>query len=281
MISRTSDRYERLQDLLTDRAIEGLGIEEQLETQQLLREYPDVDADAFDRTLAMLDVGQNPAVEPVPAELLDRLHEQADRWCDLNLTDPSHTTPELTDQAASQSSAATKSAGSHSFLSWGGWLAAAACLLIALFAWMPGTSNSPNRAMNKLVQSAPDLMMLNWDATDDPAAEAGVSGEVFWSSARQEGYMRIRNLKMNDPNVEQYQLWIFDQNRPEATPVDGGVFDIDREGEVVIPIRAKLPVEKPVMFAVTVEQPGGVVVSNRDRIPILAQVNPGPCEDTN
>ena len=45
-------------------------------------------------------------------------------------------------------------------------------------------------------------------------------------------------------------------------PVDGGVFDVSGKGEVVIPIRAVLPVHGPSAFAITLEQPGGVVVSD-------------------
>ena len=39
-----------------------------------------------------------------------------------------------------------------------------------------------------------------------------------------------------------------------------------------MPIEAKLPVSNAVMFAITVERPGGVVVSDRSRLPLLAKV---------
>ena len=52
--------------------------------------------------------------------------------------------------------------------------------------------------------------------------------------------------------------------------VDGGVFDVPACGSVVLPIKAKLEVKQPTLFAVTVEKPGGVVVSDR-RIAILAK----------
>ena len=58
----------------------------------------------------------------------------------------------------------------------------------------------------------------------------------------------------------------------ERYPVDGGVFDIPVEGmEVLVPIRAAVQVERAMLFAVTVERPGGVVVSDRDRIVLVAQ----------
>jgi anti-sigma-K factor RskA len=70
----------------------------------------------------------------------------------------------------------------------------------------------------------------------------------------------------------QYQLWIFDKNRDERYPVDGGVFDIPPGAhEVFVPIDARVPVGEAVLFAITVEPPGGVVVSKRDRIALVAK----------
>ena len=85
--------------------------------------------------------------------------------------------------------------------------------------------------------------------------------------------MTFRALAANDPAKNQYQLWIFDGGRDERYPVDGGVFDVGAsQGEVVIPISAKVRVHDPKMFAVTVEKPGGVVVSKRERVVVAAKV---------
>ena len=94
---------------------------------------------------------------------------------------------------------------------------------------------------------------------------------MVWDPATQTGYMRIAGLPRNDPNVAQYQLWIFDGTRDERYPIDGGVFNIagTRDGEVVA-IHAKLKVAVPLMFAITIERPGGVVVSDRSRLAALA-----------
>lgn len=74
------------------------------------------------------------------------------------------------------------------------------------------------------------------------------------------------------PPKSSIQLWIFDRNQSEETPIDGGVFDITSTEEVIIPINAKLLVQEAYMFAVTIEKPGGVVVSSRERLPLLAKV---------
>jgi hypothetical protein len=124
----------------------------------------------------------------------------------------------------------------------------------------------------RLLAEAQDVARAAWSPTKDPNSQ-GTSGEVVWSTARQQGFMTFRSLAPNDPSKSQYQLWIFDGERDERYPVDGGVFDVDAStGEVVVPITAKVRVGKPTMFVVTVERPGGVVVSTRERIVVAAKV---------
>ena len=55
-----------------------------------------------------------------------------------------------------------------------------------------------------------------------------------------------------------------DRQDPEA------VRDCFAEGEVVIPIDAQLEVDGASIFAVTVEPPGGVMVSDREQIVLVA-----------
>jgi hypothetical protein len=178
------------------------------------------------------------------------------------------------------------------------WLAAAACLAIAagsIYAsrlprpaiavrmlpneavsglQLPTAPPEPTIAQkrDRLVSEAKDLVKVAWSPTKDAAGQ-GETGEVVWSNERQEGYMTFRSVAKNDPTKSQYQLWIFDGERDERYPVDGGVFDVDpSSGEVVVPISAKVKVAKPTLFAVTVEAPGGVVVSKRERIVVAAKV---------
>lgn len=151
------------------------------------------------------------------------------------------------------------------------WIAAAACLALAVGAvlWARGQERvpviaaapPPAEARAELLATAGDAATLAWQAA---------SGDVVWSPSKQRGYMRFRGLAPNDPKVAQYQLWIFDKRRDERFPVDGGVFDVTSDGEVIVPISAKLPVGDAVLFAVTVEAPGGVVVSKRERIVVTA-----------
>jgi anti-sigma-K factor RskA len=153
-----------------------------------------------------------------------------------------------------------------------GWLAAAACLAFAITSIVrPWSKKSPDaHAQRDLLTHVADAQVLPWTATADPAS-ANAKGDVVWSNAEQKGFMRFSGLSQNDPAATQYQLWIFDGERDDKFPVDGGVFDVTSGGDVVVPIKAKLKVGKPVLFAVTVEKPGGVVVSKRERIVVTAK----------
>ena len=168
-------------------------------------------------------------------------------------------------------------------VNWGGWLAAAAMLAV----WVAG-SRGPLRSTveptgvgpvasvgaqlrDSLLGSDSALVRLAWTTTADSSA-LGATGDVVWSARAQRGVMRIAGLQPNDRKRWVYQLWIFDKTRDQRYPVDGGVFDIPEGAhEVFVPIDARLPVGEAVMFAITVEPPGGVVVSTRERIALLAK----------
>jgi len=176
-----------------------------------------------------------------------------------------------------------------SIFGWLGWAAAAAaCVALIANIWhtrvaspevsqLPPTPIPSPRALTPQEQfaafesSTPNLVRANW-APGNVKDIRGVTGEVVWSDAKQAGYIRISGLPKNDPGREQYQLWIFDENQDPKTPIDGGVFDASSDGEIVIPIDAKIKVKNPKVFAITVERPGGVVVSKQEKVAALAKV---------
>ncbi|CAE7759174.1 sigK [Symbiodinium sp. CCMP2592] len=175
---------------------------------------------------------------------------------------------------------------------WVPWMVAAASLLIASAAILlprsaPVIQPQPVDLVADrlaLIDQTPvdELTQWDWISTDDQAVVGEVIGDVVWSDTLNKGYMRISGLAVNDPSLEQYQLWIFDATRPTGDlpqfgeglltqrPIDGGVFDINSAGEVIIEIDSKLAVKQAAAFAITVEPPGGVVVSDRTRVPLLA-----------
>jgi anti-sigma-K factor RskA len=272
---------ERATELLADRATQGLTEEEKTELQNLLGDSQDWETSDFDLAAAALNLSSLRAVEPLPVHLRAKVEQDAFRWL-AEYQPPA--APEVVRPPAqraklpsAQLTRVTPFPGPR--VSWGqraGWyLAAAACLALALtFAWpyLNGTSDGPAADLRaRLLNAGGDVVALNWTPTGIPEGE-GVTGDVVWSQTRQQGFMRFRNLKPNDAQSYTYQLWIFDGTRDERYPVDGGYFDIPAgQTEVVVPIKAKLPVNKAALFALTIEPPGGVVVSKREKIVVVAK----------
>lgn len=260
-----ADRWEELQ---ITRLVFGLSAEEQSEYDELARKMSAEKFGLFDQIVASIDVAwceSRLEQEPLPHHLRQSIRLQA------------------IEEFESRRESAPKVLAIHPrparppFTNQLPWLLAAACLVAALFAWMPKDTNSTNpidlaQARANLIQSAKDLDLIQIDWAQGTTPIPNTSGDIVWSSQRQQGFMRFRGLPINIPTKQQYQLWIFDKNQSDKTPVDGGVFDITADGEVIVAIDPKLQVQEPLLFAITIEKPGGVVVSSRERLPLLAKV---------
>lgn len=309
-MSNSVMQNQRLVELLVQRAVDGLNSAERAELKALLEEENYVDAGRFEYTAAALllagDMEQS-VPEEMPDSLRDRLYAQAEMFESSMAPPPrqrssssgqpqvisiagrsrsSGSTPSVSQQPSSSKQSARKPSASYSLQSKAGWFAAAASVLIAVAGWWPRLENGDQPAPEVSVATVlkqerekllaqQGVVQRTWQTTQDPAA-SGVTGDVVWDPKTQNGFVRFRGMQANNTTEQQYQLWIFDGTRDERYPVDGGVFDIPAgQNEVIIPIKAKLEIRNPAMFAVTIEKPGGSVVSSRDRIVVLAQVQQG------
>ncbi|MEO5725400.1 MAG: anti-sigma factor [Byssovorax sp.] len=301
----------RREELLLDRALAGLDLDEAAELRAL--QGDEDDDEAFDRAMAAIDLGCiDEPVEPLPAALRAKIEATALQAIAERAAAAAPDTVAPTAVANDRSAGAAAPAApplaevisldrlrSAERTRWVGWLVAAASLALALASWLsrpqeraqlplppsppsvvvppPAPPRPPTIVEQRvaLLASGKDAVRVDWTATKDAAA-AGASGDVVWSNAQQRGYMRFHGLAANDPGQRQFQLWIFDKSQDERFPIDGGVFDIDAAtGDVIVPITAKIRVMKPSLFAVTVEKPGGVVVSKREHIVLTAAMSPG------
>ena len=251
----------RAYELLADRATVGLDERENAELDALLAAAPELDAESWELAAAAIDLAWTEIDEPLPAALRQRVVQQASQGARV-----------LAFTAPSPPAAAP--ARRDRLPAWSGWLAAAAVLVLAVLGAVPeiATSTPTPAKLRARLAAADGHLEIVWAPGGDPVGE-GVSGDVVWSNARQQGFLRFEGLEVNDPTVWQYQLWIFDTAQSAATPIDGGVFDVTAEGEVVVAIDPKLRVVEPTLFAVTIEKPGGVVVSSRERLVVLASVS--------
>ncbi len=265
---------EQLTELLADRAVQPLTEAEAQELEQLLARFAETDETQFERAAAAIHLTEAMKPEALPAHLKAKVRADAQKF--FGLEEALRETAPVASNVISFPTETRK----RGAWQWAGWYAAAACLLLALLAGWPrvqefvqGKTPAPSLAANRinLRTAANDAVQSNWTPTKYPNMQA-VEGDVVWSSEKQEGYMRFVNLAANDPQQSVYQLWIFDANQDERYPVDGGVFNVAQSGEVIVPIQAKLNVTKPTLFAVTIEKPGGVVVSKRDKLILTAKV---------
>lgn len=290
MTIRTLPSDERLLDLLALRAVEGLGAPEEAEVIGF------DDPGVFDEAAAVLAIRFASADRAhLPATLHARLDRVADDFIRRPAKPAASDAPlQFTPSPVVRSVSSDRGPGVIGLV---GWLAAAACLAFAAIVWNAQRTPQSFTPENQLasLESRPGVIRTDWVGLDDAGLaegphrlDTGLTGRVVWDPETNEGCMVFEGLAANDPTTFQYQLWIFDSTRPTGhlpqfgegilsqRPVDGGVFDIDTskaiDGRVIVPINAKLPIGQAAIFAVTVEPPGGVVVSDRDVV-TLALVN--------
>ncbi|MFG0306628.1 MAG: anti-sigma factor domain-containing protein [Phycisphaerales bacterium JB040] len=309
MTTRPWTDNERLVDLMAERAIHGLSPEQAAELEALAAEhglhgdeldYPvasldvlfvesdlDVQAPPDDVVASLLELGSRVAGELKKAEAQDAGDSDANPGHGAPGAGPDAPGLRLAGTPAEPANAPTRAGP----VAWGGWLAAAACLVVAAIAWWPGGAEQAPVVLSlaeqvEQMRNLPTAVTASWAGLDDlgltetpHAYDNQLAGEVVWDEATDTGYMIFTGLASNNPTELQYQLWIFDAERrigdlPEFAvegfppiltqrPVDGGVFN-SVDGTVIVPIDAKLPIGQAALFAVTVEPPGGVVVSDRD-----------------
>jgi anti-sigma-K factor RskA len=251
---RPLNEHELLLELLAERAAGTLSASDAQELQRLLQSSPGMDSDELELIAAAADLALGAvSFEPLPVHLRQRVlasaRDQQSPASPLRLAE--HRNPSRASTLA--------------------WLVTAASLLLAIWAWWPKIvpPHEPTAAeqLANLLKQHPVEAKLADPTTGQPR------GDILWSQPDQQGFMRLKGLAANDPKRQQYQLWIFDEQQDDKYPIDGGVFNVDRAtGEVLVPIHSALRVGNAKMFAITVEKPGGVVVSDRKRIVALGKI---------
>jgi anti-sigma-K factor RskA len=245
-------------ELLAGKVLGDLSDEERFEVSQMLQDEAfREELNALERTAAVMQIAALSEEQELPEVLRARLQNEARQY---QVVHPSR-----------------KSAAGLTWRESLAWVGCAAALLLCLSLWnrdggLQGPVEAPSAVLARaeLLQQATDVVQVAWADGTSPFNEP-VIGDVVWSNTAQSGFMLFAGMPINVPTVEQYQLWIIDPGRDDE-PIDGGVFDIGSAGEVVIPIRAKLGVVSPKAFAITIEKPGGVVVSTQARLPLLASI---------
>lgn len=270
--------HDRMMELLAEQAISGLTADEQIELKSLLEANPDFDVATLDRAAAMLDIAAAVAdIEPLPDHLLARIlaRDQSESRADVMLPHAAQPRNEIQWREVVA------------------WMTAAACLLLAVFAWSQRpasispsglSSNPPVMAGNdpvpprpagddvvqpnavstiaqlreQLLKSAPDVLHLQLVSDNGSGGANESGGDIVWSSGRQIGYLRLKGSAGDNPAQQcQYQLWIVGSDVSNNEMINGGIFAVNQTaGELILPIEADQFVQQPKMFLVSVESPG-------------------------
>ena len=243
---------ERLEELEAGRVLGDLSGEEWREWESLSKAHPEALDGSLEWAAARLESSlASPSGENVPAGLKAKIHAGTAEFV----------------TGSNRPSVVSVPWWNSAPIAW----AAAASVTLLLVATLvfesgPGAGTA---VKTPIEDRASDLVRSAFAGLGD---YKGVRGNAVWSDELQEGYMSLENMPVNDPSVRQYQLWIVDPERDEA-PVDGGVFDIGNDGIVRIPMDAKLRIDAPKAFVITLEQPGGVVKSKQEVVVALAEVS--------
>lgn len=264
-----TDHDKRLEELLADQALWGLDEAEQFELQARLAEDQTTSEEWGDAAaLAAFGLVDQRRTQP-PERLRERIEVDAVAFAlrqrRLSVEDVASAIEETRRETHPEREARPARTPAARWFSHG--FAAAAFLLALGILWWRTLDRPPSAASVRSAMLGETGRVLLPIEPGPSKLSGSPAGDVVWSDARQRGYLRLRGLPVNDRTKRQYQLWIFDRERSDKKPVDGGVFDIaSATSEVLVPIDAKLRVFDAFAFAITVERPGGVAVSDRDHI---------------
>ena len=282
-----NESKEKLLDLLSRRAIYGLSETEQENLDELIKTHPEfLDDESFEMTAAYVNLASLERVEPMPDILKNRILADAGNFFGGAQAEKTETVQTSESDSLPERDFAAPPPPRVPFWQKLGWaFAAVAAAILAVNIWQTRVSPpvrpeyvqvtptpTPSLAEQRAeLLNANDLVQSKWTAPPT-AADQSVSGDVVWSDAAQQGFVRIKGLPVNDKTEETYQLWVFEEGQGSATPVSAGTFDVNSAGELVLPLDAEIKVRHPKKFAVTVEKPGGVVVSKLKKIAAVAKV---------
>jgi len=282
----SEEQRELLFDLLTKKVVYGLDETEQQQLDGFDRVLVTDEFQSLEMTASAISLAGLETEEPLPAHLFSKIAADAQSYVGENAADE---TKILETNRVYGRDEIFADRPSRSWFARLGWTAAAmACIALAVNIGITRFQKNVEVAQERppveipkilttaelrdqLLSSTTDTIKAAW-TLGNVKEFTQVVGDIVWSDEKQTGYVTLRGLPVNDTTKETYQLWIFDKTQDPATPIDGGTFDIKSGGEVVIPVNAKLKAKGPQMFAITIEKPGGVVVSKRGKIAALAKV---------
>lgn len=229
--------HDRLLELLADREVGSLHEADRAELEGLLASSPEADDGLMEQAAVAAMLANLGEPEEMSDTLRRRtLHALATEERQSGRSVAAEPKP-LTLEGSSQVIPSTHTP----FLAWIGWVAAAACVLIAGFTIISRPAPTPTptppapvqtlaESRRAFLESTPDLRTAQWGDWDNPELP-GVTGTVEWSESAQKGYMTFEGLAVNVPTVEQYLLF----ERTGSCGEDGTVCGAPRPNGAIRP----------------------------------------------
>jgi hypothetical protein len=254
-------RRAREAELRADQALGAVDASDRAELDALARGRQDESYDVS-AAAAALAFGIR-ATTPLPEHLAKKVMAGAEAYLDAQVTRAgAQRDAKSTTAAGAQVIVMPLASGQRGereervdYARWGGWVAAAACLVIAVMQWIaPRGSAAGNPA---------DAMRVALVAGGD-ASGTVASGELVWVASDQRGTLRARGLAPSAPG-EEYEAWIVDSTRGGEVAVPLGHFAAGGS-ETVLDVRSPVQIAAARRLVVTVERAGGVLVSKRSRV---------------
>lgn len=266
----------RILELLADRALLDLDADDFAELNRRSAEFSAEDELAFDAAVGALSLAFEPNPEPMPADLRRRLLALAE--------DESRVDRRSGPSIAGSIAPAARPAQRFSGPAVVGWVAAAMLLVVAIVGWRdnfappappaPGggpVAVDPAALRQSLIATGAEP--IEWGPWTEASETPQAAGDIVWSDDTNTGVMRLVGLPANDASRPAYQLWIIDEDMGFDRRVSGGVFTVEPgQTEVLVPIDPAHPIDHATIFAITIENEGGVGVSTMERKALVAAV---------
>lgn len=292
----------RLNELLADRAVQGLSEGEQSELRQLLAAAGKAEDTTLDLAAAACDRAFNHADTAVelPASLLAALDREGDAWC-AGVSSQS-VAGRIHDRAPFRSDVGRGHAVRTPFKrftrEYGGWLAAAACLAFGIYTLStqptPGTTGPApfkgaiiadsltrpienmalslrQRAVERLerwFKSGSDFKLVPLaTATPDAGTDLAV-GQVMWNAEEGTGVLQIKGLDESKTTASRtYRINVYDAKTGKQMAIQTGTVTLHPgQKDVIVPIDSDALIRDAAAFVVSVCSQGPMGVPQNEGV---------------
>ena len=284
---------ERMDELLADRAAQGLSAAEEAELEAHYAQLGVSGDESLDRAAAVgALVFARGEQRALPAGLRGLIQERAARF---GRAMRGETLGTLDGGGVVGAASARPPRAFRGASVWTGWLAAAACLGVAV--WMSRVvpvqlkafdvpvvvaeaeannakyGNSPVGIYDRLMGSGrDDVVAINARNTIDDDRE--VQGQLVVDPVTNETLIRLTGLPATGDSDMRYQVWVQDAGREGSQPISAGLVELPYAGaSYVIKVAPTVPVIRATGFSITREGRSGAVVPNSDRVIIRGRIH--------